>query len=146
MSKFQKTPVSNFIAINQVKEQGTNALSRHRNLLFWFWSQKGSKRTGNKVLIKSWKLAVLVFEAINKARRQQINVLSRHRNFSFWISWFAYIKKIYFLIILFRSWIEENRTSCLHMFFKIFILKNVTNFTGRHVLELLLYKAADLKA
>ena len=36
VSKFQKTPVSNFIAINQVKEQGTNALSRHRNLLFWF--------------------------------------------------------------------------------------------------------------
>ena len=32
-----------------------------------FVSQKRSKRTRNKVLIKSWKLNVLVFEAINKA-------------------------------------------------------------------------------
>ena len=47
---------------------------------------------------------------------------------------------------MFRSWIEENRSSRLHMFFKIFIPKNVTNFTGKHVLELLFYKAVGLKA
>ena len=29
----QKIPVSNFIALNQAKEQGTNVLSRHRNVL-----------------------------------------------------------------------------------------------------------------
>ena len=34
--KYQEIPVSNIIAINQTKEQGTNVLSRHRNLLFLF--------------------------------------------------------------------------------------------------------------
>ena len=29
----QKIPVSNFIVLNQAKEQGTNVLSRHRNVL-----------------------------------------------------------------------------------------------------------------
>ena len=66
--KYQKIPVSNIIAINQTKEQGTNVLSRHRNLLFLFKSKKRSKRTRKRVLIKSRKLVVLVFEAINKAR------------------------------------------------------------------------------
>ena len=66
--KSPKIPVSNFISINQAKEQRTNVLSRHKNLPFWFWGQKRSKRTRNKGLIKSWKLAVLVFEAINRVR------------------------------------------------------------------------------
>ena len=34
--KYQKIPVSNFIALNQENEQGANVLSRHRNLPFWF--------------------------------------------------------------------------------------------------------------
>ena len=34
--KSQKIPILNFIALNQAKEQGTNVLSRHRNLLFLF--------------------------------------------------------------------------------------------------------------
>ena len=34
--KYQEIPVSNIIAINQTKEQGTNVLSSHRKLFFLF--------------------------------------------------------------------------------------------------------------
>ena len=99
--KSQKISGSNFIAINQAKEEGTNVLSRPRNLFFLFWSQKGSKRTRNKVLIKLWKLVILFFEAMqSKIKRNKSYQAIESSILDFVIC----IKKIYFLILLmFRS-------------------------------------------
>ena len=44
-------PVSNFIAIKQAKGQGTNALSRHRNLPFGFEVRNGVKEPEKKFLL-----------------------------------------------------------------------------------------------
>ena len=94
----------NFIAINEVIEQ-TSCQVKKFSLLkiktinknkkwrsyqviepsgFGFWSHKRSKRTRNKVFIKSQKIPVSNFIAINQAKEQGTNVLSRHRNFPFW--------------------------------------------------------------
>ena len=79
-----------FDAINEVKEQETKFLLNLRKFSFrilhpqtkqenkeqmfnqdtetYRFDFTSCKRTKNKVLIKLWKLAVLVFEAISKAR------------------------------------------------------------------------------
>ena len=54
ITTFQKIPVSNFIALNQAKEQGTNILSRHRN--------------------------ALVFEARNEVKEPETKLLLSHGN------------------------------------------------------------------
>ena len=55
-TKFLLIPLSKFTAIKRTRNK---CLTK---------ANKRSKITRNIVLVKSWKLAVVVFEAINKAR------------------------------------------------------------------------------
>ena len=55
MTTSQKIPISNFIALNQAKEQGTNVLSRHRNVLV-FEVRNEVKEPETKLLLSDGNL------------------------------------------------------------------------------------------